>query len=172
MYECDCKEGYLLREDGYSCYEELKLNSFEDILYQNDAVISAVEVSLNNTESNEIPQRESNDIPNYVSNFTTTAPSTNYTTQGPRLEQKATSDGTGVPKVTMPISLSKQQKLCLLDCGPGGGCSLDEAEDEPVCLCPLGRGGQRCEEGKIKLHTMRSARPTMFLYAKLKRYRS
>nr|CAI5864976.1 unnamed protein product [Callosobruchus analis] len=149
MYECDCREGYLLREDGYSCYEELKLNSLEDILYQNDAVISAVEVSPNNTDSNDIPQRESNEIPNYISNLTTTAPSkANYTTQGPRLEQKATSDGIGLAKVTMPISISKQPKPCLLDCGPGGGCSLDEAEDEPVCLCPLGRGGEGCEEGE------------------------
>nr|CAH7733930.1 unnamed protein product [Callosobruchus chinensis] len=151
MYECDCREGYLLRGDGYSCYEELKLNSLEDILYQNDAVISAVEVSPNISDSNEIPQQESNEIPNYTSNLTTTAPSkANYTTQGPRLEQKATSEGIGVAKVTMPITISKQQIPCLLDCGPGGGCSLDEAEEEPMCLCPLGRGGERCEEGKSK----------------------
>lgn len=66
--------------------------------------------------------------------------------EGPRLEQKLTSDGMGLPKVTLPLSTSRP---CPLDCGPGGGCSLEYSEESPMCLCPLGKGGESCEEGKI-----------------------
>lgn len=121
--------------------EDLKLNGVEDIIYQKDAVMDALEFSLPNATS-----AESNDIPQAVPNFTTPSPArANYTTQGPRLEQKLTSDGTGVPRATSPISTVKP---CPLDCGPGGGCSLDNSEEAPICLCPLGRGGGRCQKGK------------------------
>lgn len=68
-----------------------------------------------------------------------------YFLQGPRLEQKLTSDGTGLTKVTQPISTVKP---CPLDCGPGGGCSLEYGDESPMCLCPLGKGGNRCREGE------------------------
>lgn len=56
--------------------EDLKYNGVEDIIYQKDAVMDALEFSMpNSTESNEIPAFVSND---------STVPSsrTNYTTQG------------------------------------------------------------------------------------------
>uniref|UniRef100_A0A6P7GPW9 Uncharacterized protein LOC114341493 n=1 Tax=Diabrotica virgifera virgifera TaxID=50390 RepID=A0A6P7GPW9_DIAVI len=157
MYECDCKERFILREDGYSCYEinstasppsleDLRYNGVEDILYQKDAVIDVVEFSpLNLSDSKEISKLS-------------TAPSSqiNYTTQGPRLEQKLTSESLAASKVTKPITPSVANvtvtvstvKPCPLDCGPGGGCSLENADESPMCLCPLGRGGERCNEGR------------------------
>ncbi|KAJ8925428.1 hypothetical protein NQ315_009261, partial [Exocentrus adspersus] len=159
MYECDCREGFILREDGYSCYEinstasppsleDLKLNGIEDIIYQKDAVMDVLELALPNTTT-----PDSNDVPHVVPNYITTPsyrtvnyPAKIYTTQGPRLEQKLTSEGTpGAPRATSPISTLKP---CPLDCGPGGGCSLENSEGTPMCLCPLGRGGERCGEDK------------------------
>lgn len=71
---------------------------------------------------------------------------TNYTTVGPRLEQKLTSDSSSVLKSTLPISTVRP---CTLDCGPGGGCHVENDEEPAKCLCPLGRGGDRCEKGKF-----------------------
>ncbi|XP_019866819.1 pikachurin [Aethina tumida] len=146
MYECDCKEGFILREDGYSCYEinstasplsleESQSITREDIIYQKDAVMDALEFTLSNVTE------ESNDILEGSSNATSSFG--NFTTQGPRLEQKLTPDGTTVPRATLPISI---EKLCPLDCGPGGGCSLGVGDEQPKCLCPLGKGGKGCEE--------------------------
>ncbi|CAG9821107.1 unnamed protein product [Phaedon cochleariae] len=153
MYECDCREGYILREDGYSCYEinstasppsleDLNLHGIKDILYQKDAVMDVLEFTISNstdsTDTNEIPQHPVN----------LTMPLSNklvYTTQSPRLDQKLTSDGSVVWNVTKSLSTMKP---CQLDCGPGGGCSLDNVEETPMCLCPLGRGGDKCDIDK------------------------
>lgn len=56
--------------------EDLKYNGVEDVIYQKDAVMDALEFSMpNSTESNEIPA--------FVSNISTISSSrTNYTTQG------------------------------------------------------------------------------------------
>lgn len=99
----------------------------EDILYQKDAVFD-VEISLSNyTESNISLQ-------NNVSEGTT---------QGPRLDQKLT-EISGAPQATEPLST---ERPCPLDCGPGGGCIIKDINESPSCLCPLGRGGERCEKG-------------------------
>ncbi|CAH0550075.1 unnamed protein product [Brassicogethes aeneus] len=142
MYECDCREGFILREDGYSCYEinstasplsleELQSDTREDVIYQKDAVMDALEFSLSNAtvDSNDVPQAPPNGTP--------------FTTQGPRLEQKLTSErGVTLPRATLPIST---EKPCPLECGPGGGCALG-ADGVPTCLCPLGKGGPACQE--------------------------
>lgn len=99
--------------------------------------MDALEFTLSNVTE------ESNDILEGSSNATSSF--SNFTTQGPRLEQKLTPDGTTVPRATLPISI---EKLCPLDCGPGGGCSLGVGDEQPKCLCPLGKGGKGCEEGK------------------------
>ncbi|XP_044264183.1 pikachurin [Tribolium madens] len=137
MYECDCKSGFILRADGYSCYEinstaspatsdDLKspIQEEEDVLYQKDAVFDALELISN------------------VSTETSNLTSPSSTTQGPSLEQKLT-EISGVPRATLPIST---ERPCPLDCGPGGGCVVRNSNEEPACLCPLGRGGDRCEQ--------------------------
>ncbi|XP_056640683.1 pikachurin [Diorhabda sublineata] len=156
MYECDCREGFILREDGYSCYEinstalppsieDLRYsNAIKDILYQKDAVIDVVEFSPKNmTDTSEISKSPSEKI--------------NFTTQGPCLEQKMTSESSTASKSTKPVTpppadnvsvTTSTVKACSLDCGPGGGCSLENLDDSPMCLCPLGRGGDRCDVDK------------------------
>ncbi|KAJ8960123.1 hypothetical protein NQ318_003842 [Aromia moschata] len=120
--------------------EDLKLNGVEDIIYQKDAVMDVLEYSLPNGTA------ESNDIPPWAADGTTAGDGRiDYTTQGPRLEQKLTSVGTDAPRATSPISTAKP---CPLDCGPGGGCTLDDSEESPACLCPLGKGGEKCVEDK------------------------
>ena len=40
-------------------------------------------------------------------------------------------------------------KLCVSNvCLHGGTCVVMETENDQLCLCPLGRGGILCEEGK------------------------
>ncbi|XP_066257439.1 pikachurin-like [Euwallacea similis] len=146
MYECDCRDGFILRADGYSCaelnssastqsVEELKL----DLIYEKDVELDAVEISFPNASA------DSNEIPQSYSNFTASAAASenlNFTTVGPRLEQKLTSASSSVLKSTLPISTVRP---CTLDCGPGGGCHAERDEEPVKCLCPLGRGGENCE---------------------------
>ncbi|RZC36316.1 hypothetical protein BDFB_012357, partial [Asbolus verrucosus] len=102
----------------------------EDVLYQKDAVFDALELIFPNVSTE-------------TSNLTTSPSST---TQGPSLEQKLT-EVSGAPRATLPIST---ERPCPLDCGPGGGCVVRNSNEEPACLCPLGRGGDRCEKGEFK----------------------
>lgn len=95
----------------------------EDVLYQKDAVFDA-EIS--------------------ISNYTYDDNVTESTTQGPRLEQKVT-ETSGAYRTTQPLAT---ERPCPLDCGPGGGCIIKDNTNPPFCLCPLGRGGDRCEKGK------------------------
>lgn len=71
----------------------------------------------------------------------------NYTTVGPRLEQKLTSVSSSILKSTLPISTVRP---CTLECGPGGGCHAERDEEPVKCLCPLGKGGEKCEKGRLR----------------------
>ncbi|XP_076268122.1 EGF like, fibronectin type III and laminin G domains protein pikachurin [Rhynchophorus ferrugineus] len=146
MYECDCKDGFILGADGYSCaemnftvstpsQEDLKL----DVIYQKDAVMDALEFSFPNASASS----DSNEIPQTLANMTATTASDriNFTTVGPRLEQKLTSDSSALLKSTLPISTARP---CTLDCGAGGGCHIENDEEPAKCLCPLGRSGIGC----------------------------
>lgn len=100
----------------------------EDILYQKDAVFDA-EISISNYTDESVSQDNT----------------TEGTTQGPRLDQKVT-EISGAPRATQPLVT---ERPCPLDCGPGGGCVIRDSSDPPACLCPLGRGGDRCEKGQL-----------------------
>lgn len=114
-------------------------NSEEDILYQKDAVLDVIEIGYSNTSSTETSAAT-------AQNITSNEVGGDKTTQGPSLEQKLT-EVSGAPRATLPIST---EKPCPLDCGPGGGCVIRYSDEKPVCLCPLGRGGDQCEKGKLK----------------------
>lgn len=118
--------------------EDLANTSEEDILYQKDAVLDIIEVGYPNTSSTETSATT-------AQNVTSNEGGGDKTTQGPSLEQKLT-EVSGAPRATLPIST---EKPCPLDCGPGGGCIIRYSDEQPVCLCPLGRGGDRCEKGKL-----------------------
>lgn len=56
--------------------EDINLKGIEDVIYQKDAVMDALEFTFSNST-------ESNEIPAFILNSTTVTPSrTNYTTQG------------------------------------------------------------------------------------------
>lgn len=98
-----------------------------DVLYQKDAIFDAHELTFSNSSTED--------------NGNDSSPSS--TTQGPSLEQKLT-EISGVPRATLPIST---EHPCPLQCGPGGGCVVSNSNGKPQCLCPLGKGGDRCEKG-------------------------
>lgn len=104
--------------------ETEKISNDEDVLYQKDAVFDA-EISISNYTEDQQNITEG-------------------TTQGPRLDQKVT-ETSGAPRATQPLVT---ERPCPLDCGPGGGCVIRDSTSPPSCLCPLGRGGDRCEKGQ------------------------
>ncbi|CAH1394296.1 unnamed protein product [Nezara viridula] len=64
MFECDCKQGFILHHDGYSCVElnttmepeRVELEMGEDVLYQKDASFSA-EIVLGTSQSPDLEQK-------------------------------------------------------------------------------------------------------------------
>lgn len=108
-----------------------------DILYHKDAVFDALELNFVNvsTESSDRLQNASSEL----------MVDSGKTTQGPSLEQKLTEAYEG-PRSTQPISTARP---CALDCGQGGSCVIGGPDELPTCLCPLGRGGERCEKGIV-----------------------
>ncbi|XP_046387763.1 pikachurin-like [Ischnura elegans] len=148
-FECDCRTGFVLRHDGYGCFEanataepppvvttsapkpeSTQAEEEEDILYQKDASFSA--------ERDFGPSESPSPSPIGVS----------FVSAGPGLEAHA-------------VPTPPPQEVCLLDCGPGS-CLMEDLEegdatanagpDSPSrrhrqrCQCPLGRGGERCEK--------------------------
>ncbi|XP_059473292.1 pikachurin [Neocloeon triangulifer] len=137
MFECDCRMGYLLHPNGYSCQElnttsepsiELEISSqvlpedadkdAEDILYSRDASFSA-HLDPGNDLAASTPQPEAAD---------------ESSTQPERVRFVPPSTTTATPQ-------------CLLECGVG--LCLDVAAPngrrQQRCQCPLGRTGTHCE---------------------------
>lgn len=110
----------------------------EDILYQKDASISA-ELDTGDPggtggtgSQTESEQKNDDTLNNLV------------TTQSPNLEQK-------VPLRSGTQGFTESLKAtdiapCTLDCGIGGVCVTEGVVQR--CQCPLGRGGDSCENGK------------------------
>ncbi|XP_008482301.1 uncharacterized protein LOC103519002, partial [Diaphorina citri] len=124
MFECDCKEGFVLHEDGYSCSVEnittdgllkedplnISQDEGEDILYQKDTIFSAKLDALVNTSTG-----LSTSTGDYVQ-FVTSSVSTN---------------------VSEVSSVDNAKDSCLLECG-SGICVLTDV-NKYRCQCPLGK---------------------------------
>ncbi|XP_066599302.1 pikachurin isoform X2 [Prorops nasuta] len=135
MYECDCRDGYILHKNGYSCAElnstspsigdlgELvedaesdeqntdEEDTIEDILYMRGAsfTIHLEAPEANSTVANATKLREmSNEIPRAEQR---------PTSQGPNLEQK-------LPSTTELVA--NTEPACSLDCGPAGNCYVEQ----------------------------------------------
>ncbi|XP_017875382.1 pikachurin isoform X1 [Ceratina calcarata] len=143
MYECDCKDGYILHKNGYSCAElnstspstgersefiendELTKDTdddedaVEDILYMRGASFtihlepSPENSTINSTKSNE----ETSPAHERVE--------LRATSQGPNFEQKLPS--------TME-SIVSTEPACSLDCGPAGNCYIEQSRGDDVDL--------------------------------------
>ncbi|XP_011315506.1 pikachurin [Fopius arisanus] len=167
MYECDCRDGYILHKNGYSCSElnstspstgdihDLALNDVKPLDIKNNEESSANDAhhSMNNRvnvrgERSNGTRYESNEVPHG-----------HTLSEGEKLEQT-------VAITTESVSIT--EPACSLDCGPVGNCyieqlhDLDEMEEEmgsgytgsvgrrriafrQRCQCPLGRTGDRCQ---------------------------
>ncbi|KAG6799684.1 pikachurin [Apis mellifera caucasica] len=145
MYECDCKDGYILHKNGYSCAElnstspstgelgELvedvendELNkdtddedAVEDILYMRGASFTIhLDPPPENSTTNSSKIIEETSPP--VDRVELRA-----TSQGPNLEQKLPS--------TME-SIVSTEPACSLDCGPAGNCYIEQSHGDDVDL--------------------------------------
>ncbi|XP_015126557.1 pikachurin [Diachasma alloeum] len=172
MYECDCRDGYILHKNGYSCSE---LNS---TLPSTGDIHGSTEDDVNRLSMKNYPDTSENgdvhrpqkihinpQVGGSRSNGTrrddesNEIPTGHPTSEGSNLKQK-------VPVTTESVSIT--EPVCSLDCGPVGNCyieqlhDLDETEDEmgsgytgsvgrrriafrQRCQCPLGRVGDRCQ---------------------------
>ncbi|XP_029046071.2 pikachurin-like isoform X2 [Osmia bicornis bicornis] len=146
MYECDCKDGYILHKNGYSCAElnstspstgELgefvedvendELNkdrdddedAVEDILYMRGASFTIhLDPPAENSTTNSTKINEETNAP-----LDRVEP--RATSQGPNLEQKLPS--------TME-SIVSTEPACSLDCGPAGNCYIEQSRGDDVDL--------------------------------------
>ncbi|XP_029164344.1 pikachurin [Nylanderia fulva] len=142
MYECDCRDGYILHKNGYSCAElnstspsTSELGEFvdeaesdeanadnaddedavEDILYMRGATFTIhLDAPAENSTAN---TTKINDV-NGADRIELRA-----TSQGPNLEQKLPS--------TME-SIVSTEPACSLDCGPAGNCYIEQFHGDEV----------------------------------------
>uniref|UniRef100_A0A6P3DAI4 pikachurin n=1 Tax=Bombus terrestris TaxID=30195 RepID=A0A6P3DAI4_BOMTE len=146
MYECDCKDGYILHKNGYSCAElnstspstgelgelvedvendELTKDTdddedaVEDILYMRGASFTIhLDPPPENSTTNSTKISEETGAPLDRAELRATS-------QGPNLEQKLPS--------TME-SIVTTEPACSLDCGPAGNCYIELNHGDDVDL--------------------------------------
>ncbi|XP_043254794.1 pikachurin [Colletes gigas] len=146
MYECDCRDGYILHKNGYSCAElnstfpstselgeliedvendELSKDTdddedaVEDILYMRGASFTIhLDPPPENATTNSTRANDETGVP--LDRIELRA-----TSQGPNLEQKLPS--------TME-SIVSTEPACSLDCGPAGNCYIEQSRGDDVDL--------------------------------------
>ncbi|XP_031831495.1 pikachurin isoform X1 [Nomia melanderi] len=146
MYECDCRDGYILHKNGYSCAE---LNSTSPSTSELGDLVEEVENDELNKDTDDDEDAVEDilymrgasftihlDPPpeNATTNLTkindeTSAPldrvELGATSQGPNLEQKLPS--------TMK-SIVSTEPACSLDCGSAGNCYIEQSRGDDVEL--------------------------------------
>lgn len=136
--------------------DDAAINNEEDVLYQKDAIFDAelnfpnytdyynsqlLVASTNSTEyggGGSTQNRE--DPPKSIGDV---APSP------PTIWQTSTASASFLVAATSQTPNASTARPCTTDCGPGGGCIIrgEDGEETASCLCPLGKGGERCEKG-------------------------
>ncbi|XP_033229252.1 pikachurin [Belonocnema kinseyi] len=142
MYECDCKDGYILHKNGYSCAELNATSPSTSELGELANDLESDELSSDNEEEDDVAE----DVlymrgasftihlepgsENFTINFTSNEEISNEipergqlrpTSQGPNLEQK-------LPSTTE--SILSTEPSCSLECGPGGNCYTEELRSD------------------------------------------
>ncbi|XP_076289141.1 pikachurin isoform X3 [Lasioglossum baleicum] len=144
MYECDCRDGYILHKNGYSCAE---LNSTSPSTSELGELVEEVENDELNKDTDDDEDAVEDILYMRGASFTihldpppenTTANSTKIndetgapldrvelraTSQGPNLEQKLPS--------TME-SIVSTEPACSLDCGSAGNCYIEQSRGDDV----------------------------------------
>ncbi|KZC11196.1 Pikachurin, partial [Dufourea novaeangliae] len=144
MYECDCRDGYILHKNGYSCAE---LNSTSSSTRELGELVEDIENDELNKDTDEDedavedilymrgasftihldPPPENTTVNSTKINDETDAPldrvELRATSQGPNLEQKLPS--------TME-SIVSTEPACSLDCGPAGNCYIEQSRGDDV----------------------------------------
>jgi hypothetical protein len=117
----------------------------EDILYQKDASFSAELDTSGDVRGNSVLSSPTVEEVEKKVQF--------LTTQSPNLEQKVPGSTASDGHTTESLRATDMTP-CVLDCGVGGSCTMDPVDSsrpgQQRCQCPLGRGGNRCEAGKVK----------------------
>ncbi|XP_044575810.1 pikachurin-like [Cotesia glomerata] len=137
MYECDCRDGFILHKNGYSCAKlnstspstadladsfddnndsdeesEITIDGKENIYYMPGSLftirLDSLREKLNLTDIKS-PQDLSNEIPNDPIRFPTS--------ESPNLEQK-------LPVTTESVVTT--EPACSLDCGAAGNCYIEQ----------------------------------------------
>ncbi|XP_076234057.1 pikachurin [Calliopsis andreniformis] len=145
MYECDCRDGYILHKNGYSCAE---LNSTSPSTSELGELVEEIENDelIKDTDDDDAvedilymrgasftihldPQPENTTTNSTKTNEETSPPldrvELRATSQGPNLEQKLPS--------TME-SIVSTEPACSLDCGPAGNCYIEQSRGDDVEL--------------------------------------
>ncbi|XP_034245110.1 pikachurin [Thrips palmi] len=176
MFECECRDGYVLHLNGYGClvtpptqYAEPddedeaepaageQVTDYESILYsmgaemvanQDESVVAAAAPNITVTSYVITPPR----VPDASTARPGPSPTPRTTTAAPTPEP---------PRVQfVPVRPDEENALdgvlveaCPLDCGPGGACITETTEAAETderhpqrCQCPLGRGGAACQD--------------------------
>ncbi|CAG0882633.1 unnamed protein product [Darwinula stevensoni] len=157
-YECDCREGYVLHVNGYSCTRsnlEARENENgvgipEGIPPQNGINETELEDNFeleDDVKVNEnaiVYEKEAEFTAHLSENLDPTALGSDRKEKGPQIPSQG--QDKGVRSTTQVSALE-----CRLDCAPGK-CTWDEGR--PRCLCPLGLHGDRCQT-PLEVHVAR-----------------
>ncbi|XP_012530210.1 pikachurin [Monomorium pharaonis] len=143
MYECDCRDGYILHKNGYSCAE---LNSTSPSTSELGDFVDEAEIDEANVADNADDEDAVEDIL-YMRGATFTihldAPAENSTVNATkineangadRIELRATSQGPNLEQKlpsTME-SIVSTEPACSLDCGPAGNCYIEQSRGDEV----------------------------------------
>ncbi|XP_023215950.1 pikachurin-like isoform X1 [Centruroides sculpturatus] len=141
-YECSCRDGYNLSEDGYSCVEignsrgGRKLTTSSADQLQNEKPVSDEKDIYYRPYQN-----EDIDDSNDVHIFFDVNHLDGKKRSGHRIEDPYQ------PMNTLSVTTPSTRRSCdILLCESGGICIQDEVQGTGRCRCPLGRGGTYCEQ--------------------------
>ncbi|XP_050465155.1 pikachurin [Cataglyphis hispanica] len=142
MYECDCKDGYILHKNGYSCAE---LNSTSPSTSELGELIDEAESDEANADNADDEDAVEDILYMRGASFTIhlDAPAENSTADATkinegngaeRIELRATSQGPNLEQKlpsTME-SIVSTEPACSLDCGPAGNCYIEQSRGDEV----------------------------------------
>ncbi|XP_034937288.1 pikachurin [Chelonus insularis] len=166
MYECGCRDGYIIHKNGYSCSELNSTTLFNSKMDQIDDMINSNNVSSkSNSEEDaktsfsleKLLRTSVNQSPNDIivkANKNNTKLAQSF---GPSKLKDSTLNNT---ILSATENILEMEPACSVDCGPLGLCYTEELYNDrndlnknyrstklfrQRCQCPLGRTGEFCQ---------------------------